>query len=724
MDIRLLGAVQVSTGPSPIHLGPPRNRAVLARLALEPGRTVAVDGLVEDLWYGEPPRSATKMVHIAVSHLRKALPEGVLATRAPGYVLLVAAADVDVGRFSALHRRGAAALAAGDARAAVGLLREALALWQGEALAGLDEPFAAGERALLDERRLACLEDRVDAELALGTAGLEQELEPLIARNPLRERFQGQAMVALYRAGRQADALDAYRRFRERLGDELGLQPSLRLRDLERAILQQDPALMAPAPGVGSAAAPAAAIALLDADERAAARRPPRARAAIDRPGEIRYARSGDASIAFQVVGDGDFDLVLVPGFISHMELLWEEPSVRRFFGRLASFSRLVLFDKREQGLSDRLGRAATLEESMADMLAVMDAAGSRRAAVFGISEGAPLTIAFAGAHPQRTSALIVYGGFARFVGGDDYPEGMAPERLDRLHRELIADWGGPSMLQLFAPGLVDDVRFRAWWSRLLRSGTSPRGVELLVDFHRSTDVRGALPGIRAPALVLHRRDDPLVPISWGRTVADGIPGSRMVELTGADHLWMAGDQDELLGPVEEFLTGRRTHHQPSRVLQTVLFTDIAGSTRLATELGDQRWRDLLADHDDLVRGEIERFGGRLVKRMGDGTMSAFDSPARAIRAGTACLLGAEAVGLRVRGGLHTGECHVAPDGDLSGVAVHIAARVGAAAAPGELLVSSTVRDLVAGSGLGFTPRGVHTLAGVDGEWALFAADG
>lgn len=705
MDFRLLGPVEASVGPAPVELGAGKQLALLTRLLLEPGRVVAADRLVEDLWGTDAPAEAPELVRLHVSALCEVLPAGLLQARAPGYVLDVDPDDIDVTRFSKLRTQGAAALAARDARTCLTLLDQALSLWRGPALAGLTEPFADAERSHLDELRLQCVEERIEAGLELGEHDrLAGELEALVAEHPLRERPRRQLMLALYRAGRPEEALDAFRRFRQTLDQDVGIDPSPTLRAIEGMIVNHDPSLAWSPEAVRPAQPP----------ERPRAARPAQR-------GEVRYARSGDVNIAYQVVGEGDFDIVFVPGFVSHMELFWEEPATARFFRRLASFGgRLILHDKRDQGLSDRLGVPPTLEESMADMLAVMDAAESERAALFGISEGGPLTISFAARHPDRATALLAYGTWSRLIAAPDYPMGLAPEFVERWQREILRDWGGALSLHLFAPSLVDDPPFRAWWSRLLRMGTSPRGAASLFELHARTDVRDVLGQVSLPTLVLHRSGDLVCPVEGGRDLASRIEGARFVELPGDDHLWMAGDQEALLDEAEEFLTGRRTAREPERVLQTVLFVDIVGSTRRAGELGDRRWRDLLAAYESSVERQLGRHHGRLVKRLGDGSLAAFDGPAMAIRCACAIRDEVRELGLDLRAGVHTGECEVR-DGDLTGLAVHIGARVSDGAQAGEVLVSGTVKDLVAGSAIGFDDRGEQELRGVPGTWRLFA---
>jgi class 3 adenylate cyclase len=433
-----------------------------------------------------------------------------------------------------------------------------------------------------------------------------------------------------------------------------------------------------------------------------------------------RYADAGGPNIAYQVHGEGPLDLVVVPGFVSHVELIWEEPEIARFLRRLASFARLITFDKRGQGLSDRPGRPPTLEESMDDLRAVMDAAGCGRAAILGISEGGPMSALFAASHPGRVASLVLYGTWARMLRAPDYPQGIEAEQLDRLRELFRAEWGGPVAADLWAPSAAAEPDFRRWWARLLRQGTSPTGALGLIDLYREIDVRAVLPAIDVPTLVLHRRDDIVVTASQGRYLADHIPGARFVELDGPDHLAWVGDQDALLDEIEEFLVGSRRAHEPERALATVLFTDIVGSTATAARLGDRAWRDLIERHDAIVRRQLAVHRGREVKTMGDGFLATFDGPARAIRCATAIRDALSPLGLRVRAGIHTGEVELIGE-DVAGMAVNIGARIGALAGPDEVCVSSTVKELVVGSGLAFAERGVHTLKGAPGEWRIFA---
>ena len=437
---------------------------------------------------------------------------------------------------------------------------------------------------------------------------------------------------------------------------------------------------------------------------------------------DIRYARNGEVSLAYQVTGEGPLDLVLVSGFVSHQEVLWEHPRTVRFAKRLESFSRLVRYDKRGQGFSDRPARPPTLEESMDDLRAVMDAAGCERAALFGVSEGGPMCQLFAATHPDRASALALYGTYARATRAPDYPIGWPPALMDTFNQTMVERWGGPVGVEQFAPSHAGDPEFREWWARLLRSGTSPHGATALLALYKELDTRAVLANIGVPTLILHRRDDILVREPQAAYLAEHIPGARYVVLDGDDHLVFAGDQDALLDEIEEFLTGTRQAPEPDRILSTVMFTDIVSSTEHAAEMGDRRWRELLVRHDELVRRQLDRHRGRAVKSLGDGFMATFDGPARAIRCAGAISEEVRRLGVEVRAGLHTGECEVIGD-DIGGMAVHIGARVGAKAEPGQVLVSSTVRDLVVGSGIEFAERGAHELKGVPGEWRLYAAD-
>ena len=438
---------------------------------------------------------------------------------------------------------------------------------------------------------------------------------------------------------------------------------------------------------------------------------------------KTRYAKSGDVHIAYQVVGDGRLDLVYAPPWIGNMELIWEEPSCARFLKRLASFSRLILFDKRGTGSSDRAVEIPILEQQIDDLISVMDSVGSERAALLGASEGGSLCTLFAATHPERTSALILCGAVATTRWSPETPWALTRETFETWIQTVGREWGGPLAIELFAPSVAHDQRFRDWWARLLRLAASPATAIALLRMLDDIDVRPVLPTIRVPTLVLHCTGDRAVNVENGRYLGRHIPNAKYVELPGADHFPYVGDTEAILAEIEEFLTGARHAPEADRVLATVLFTDIVGSTTHAAGIGDQRWRDLLGSYQALVRRELARSRGREVKTLGDGFLATFDGPARAIRCACAIRDSVRPLGIEIRAGLHTGECELMDD-DVGGIAVHIGARVAASAAPGEVLVSSTVKDLVAGSGLRFADRGTHHLRGVPGEWRLFAVEG
>ena len=437
---------------------------------------------------------------------------------------------------------------------------------------------------------------------------------------------------------------------------------------------------------------------------------------------ETQYAKSGDVNVAYQVVGDGRFDLVFVPGWISNVDLMWQEPTHERFLRRLASFSRLILFDKRGTGLSDRVAndRLPTLEERMDDVRAVMDAAGSEQAALFGYSEGGNLSTLFAATYPGRTRALVTFGIFAKRIWSPDYPWAPKPEQREQEYERLEREWGRDMDLGSLAPSVAEDEAFKRWMTAYFRRSASPGAAVTLLRMNTEIDIRAVLPTIGVPTLVLHRTGDLDAKVEEGHWIAKQIPGARFVELPGVDHLPWVGDQGSILDEVEEFLTGVRHGPEPERVLATVLFTDIVDSTARAAALGDRRWRDLLEGHHARVRRQLERFRGQEIDTAGDGFFASFDGPARGVQCALAVVDAVADLGISVRAGLHTGECEVV-DGKMAGIAVNIGARVAAQADADEVLVSSTVKDLVAGSGIRFAERGRVALKGVPGEWQLYA---
>jgi class 3 adenylate cyclase len=420
-------------------------------------------------------------------------------------------------------------------------------------------------------------------------------------------------------------------------------------------------------------------------------------------------------------VGEGERDLVLVEGYMSHLDLEWENPPFVHLLQGLASFSRLIRFDKRGTGLSDRAVRVATLEERMDDVRAVMDAVGSEQAVLLGFSEGAPMCILFAATYPERTQALVLYGGMARSTEAPDYPWATPAAALIESATELINPliYAGED-IDIWAPSLADDPQAKEWLGRYRRGGVSPDGIQALVTMFLDIDVRHVLPTLSVPTLVLHRHGDRVVNWRASKWMAEQIPGARHVDLPGQDHLPWAGDSDAVIEEVREFLTGARVAAEPDRVLATVMFTDVVSSTQTAAAMGDRRWRDALDAHDAAVRRQLEAYRGREVKTTGDGFLATFDGPARGIRCGGAIIEAAAELDLEVRVGLHTGEIEIRGD-DIGGLAVHIGQRVSALAQATEILVSSTVKDLVAGSGIEFEDRGDHELKGVPDSWHLFA---
>jgi class 3 adenylate cyclase len=439
---------------------------------------------------------------------------------------------------------------------------------------------------------------------------------------------------------------------------------------------------------------------------------------------EVAFARSGDVHIAYATMGDGPIDLVYVQGAYTHLEVERELPVFRRYCERLAEFTRLILFDKRGMGMSDRVPGATPLDERMDDIRAVMDAVGSESAAIMGESEGGPLAILFAAAHPERTRALILQGAEVRERKDDDWPFGEStPEEMEAYLASIPERWGRGLGISFIVPSITNDPAlpaYQAWFAKIQRNAATPASWEAFARMAYDIDVRGVVPTIHVPALIIHATDEQVCNVGNARWLAANLAGSKFVELPGADHVpWF--DPDTTIAEIREFLTGSREPEEPDRVLATVLFTDIVGSTERATKLGDRRWRDLLDAHNAAVRTELQRFRGREVDTAGDGFLAVFDGPARAIRAGRAIVEAVRRMGLEVRAGVHTGEVEMLPNGNVAGISVHVGARVAGAAGAGEVLVSSSVRDLVAGSGFSFVDRGVHALKGVEEGRRLYA---
>ncbi|GAA1056446.1 hydrolase [Agromyces luteolus] len=440
---------------------------------------------------------------------------------------------------------------------------------------------------------------------------------------------------------------------------------------------------------------------------------------------EPRYAETEDGAVAYQVFGAGPRDLLFIGNWASNIEVMWEHPSMVRYLERLARFARVICFDKRGAGLSDpvAMGALPTLEHWMDDARAVLDAAGSASATLVGDAEGGPMAMMLAASHPQRTDALVLVNTFARLLRAPDYPIGIPEPTAELLLGEWRRNWGTGAVLQLTAPDVADDLQLQRWVGRYMRLSASPAAATRMYEWVLQLDVRSVLPSIQVPTLVLHKARNRHYRIPMGRYLAEHIPGARLVELPGTAWYPPFVESDRLLDEVEEFMTGERAASVDDRVLATVLFTDIVGSTDLAARLGDQRWLDLKLAHDELVRSRIERYRGTDVSSTGDGFLALFDGPARAVRCAWEIASAVRTLGLEVRAGVHSGEVEFQGD-DVAGIAVHLASRVMSHASAGTVFASGTVKDLVVGSGIGFEDRGIHVLKGVPGEWRLFEVTG
>jgi len=437
-----------------------------------------------------------------------------------------------------------------------------------------------------------------------------------------------------------------------------------------------------------------------------------------------RYVRSDDVHVAYQVIGDGPLDLLWVPGYVSHVEAAWQSPDHAAFMRRLASFSRLILFDKRGTGMSDRGSQIFTLEQRMHDVHAILDEIGSERAALFGVSEGGPMSLLYAATYPERTSALVLYGSYAKRSWAPDYPFGWKDEQWERVLANIDQNWGTPqgTNLAMYAPSLMDKPEAAEQVASYFRASASPGAAAAIMKMNREIDVRNVLPAVHAPTMIIHRTGDRVSEVGHARYMAQQIAGAKLVELPGIDHAYWIDGGKVILDHIEQFLTGGLHAREPERMLATVLFADIVGSTERVAKLGDGLWRELLGTFHRKVREVLQQHRGREINTTGDGFLAAFDGPARAVRCAGAIRDAVHPLGLEVRCGVHTGECEIVGN-DLAGIAVHIGARVGGLAGPGEVLVSQTVRDLVAGSGLVFEDGGMHALKGVPNEWHLFRAN-
>ncbi len=703
LEFRLLGPLEVLVGGQPVPLVGAKQRALLALLVLRANEVVSHDRLVDELWPENPP-ATDHALQMQVSRLRRTLADAgdgeLIATRPGGYLLAHDPAGVDLWQFESQLREARALLEEGEPARAVELLRGALALWRGEPLVGVPlGPSLSAEAARLDELRLAAFEDRIEAELLLGRhARVAGELEALVLRHPVRERLRRLLMLALYGSGRQADALAAYQDARRTLVEQLGIEPGEQLRELERQILRHDDDL--------------------------APRRRRRARGEMP---DVRYARSGDTSIAYATVGEGPFDVVFISGWVlSNFAVAWEGPAAA-FYRRMASFCRLILFDKRGTGLSDRDVGLPDFETRMDDVRAVMDEVGSQRAGIMGVSEGGPMAALFAASHPDRTAASVLYGTGASWQWAPEYPWAPTAQEKRRIREAIAARWGEPEffddMLDWFAPSLRNDEEVKRWWRRWAVSSASPSAAEALWQMNSEIDIRQALPAIRAPTLVLRVADDRDWHPEETRYLAERIPGAELVTFPGADHGWCF--QTETVCPtVERFLTGlwdRGDWHETEtrRVLATLLRVEVVAPL-VSARPGAKHRRGTFEEQRARMHEQLTRFRGVELDGPDGSLLARFDGPARAIRCACAIAESAHELGISVRAGVHTGECELV-DGKADGVAVQIGEHVAAAARPGEVLVSQTVKDIVAGSGLAFDARGHIRLGDGLGEWRLYA---
>jgi DNA-binding SARP family transcriptional activator/pimeloyl-ACP methyl ester carboxylesterase len=702
----------------------PKERALLALLVINHGRVVSADRLMEELWPDLAPERARRVLQVRVAAVRKMLGAAkaapLLELVAPGYRLAIAAEDIDEHRFLTLVERARGQAQAPDPAAAAASLRKALELWRGEPLADVQVCVSLeAEAARLGEARLGAIEDRIEADLACGCHhAVLSELDGLVVTHPLRERLWVQRILALYRCGRETEALRACAVIRRRLVDELGVEPGPALRALEGAVLEQRPELnWSPPAGARPSSRSRSPVA-------------PRPRASPshdgargsrlgqDVPPLVRYARTEDGvNLAYQVAGDGPLDLIVVPGYVSHLDTWWEAWS-GRLVRRLASFSRLILFDKRGMGLSDRPPHV-DVENWVEDIRAVLDAVGSERAALLGVTAGGLIAMLFAATYPDRIRSLVLYGAFARQLRDEgDYPIGLRPEDVEAHIEYTEARWGTGVGLRLYCPSVSDDPAVRQQFGRYQRASASPGAASAYLRALAEIDVRHALPMVGAPTLVVHPKRDRVIPVEMARYLARRIPNATLVELDSADHLiWFSDALDVMTDEIQDFLTETLPNREISRVLATVLFVDRVDPHRRARAPGEP----------PLVDGKaaqlVDRFRGRAVRHAEDGILATFDGPARAIRCAMAIVGDLRASGLDVRAGLHSGECDASGE-DISGVAVQIARGVADLARPGEVLVSQTVRDLVFGSAITFSDPGSHTHQGVPGEWRVYAVTG
>jgi DNA-binding SARP family transcriptional activator/pimeloyl-ACP methyl ester carboxylesterase len=670
VEFRILGTLEVADdGGGLVPISGRQRRELLAMLVVHANHVLSRDRIVEELWTGEPPPKAGGSINTHLSVLRRCVERDDgprrIVTQPPGYVLCIHDGELDAHRFEHALADARRALEQGAIERAVDLYRGALGLWRGRVLLDfLDSPWTRPVRTRLEEARLAAVEELVDARLRRGEHGpLVGELEQLVAEHPVREPLWRSLMLALYRSGRQPEALQAFQRARTVLLDEFGIDPAAETADLERRILEQDDALLHVPHTSG--------------------------------PPPTQYARVGESFVAFQSIGDGARDLLLIPEWVGHVEAQWEQPRIARTLERLRRLGRVLVFDKRGTGLSDPvpIRSLPTLEEWVEDAVAVLDAAGVERAVPVAVGSGGAMALALAAMHPERVDALVLLGASARIPEADDYDIGLSRDLVDAALPYTEEQWGTGDMLRFSAP---DEPELREWFARYERLSASPGTALAIQRMVLETDLRWLLPSVEAPTLVLHRARDHLMPVSHGRYLAEHLPRSVLCELPGSAHLYFLGDPGDWLAPLEGFLASQPAAPAGRTGLVTLLVIDLVGPASDALFSEPARRTALLARHAEMARHQIAREGGRALDEP-DGVLAAtFVGPAAAVRAARAVLETMRALGLDARTGVHVGT------GDVVGVAQRITAR----AAGGEILLSRPAADLVAGSGLELAPRG------------------
>lgn len=702
-SLRLLGPLEATIDGFAVTPRAAKERALLALLIVNHGNVVSADRLVEELWPALPVDHGRRVLQVRVAALRKILrgakAASLLEYVPPGYRLAVAAEDVDTHQFALLVEQAHKSLQAGDSRSAAATFRDALSLWRGDPFEDMHGCVGLqAEGARLAEQRLGTIEDWIEAELACGSHhAMVAELEALVAAHPFRENLQADYVLALYRCGRQAEALRACTAVRQRLVAELGIQPGPALRGLESAVLEQRPELDWSAP--------------VSRPDRATTTSSQAGQAGLPTVPAVRYATTNDGlRIAYQVAGHGDFDLIIVPGFTSHLSVWWE--TWPKLATRLSSFCRLIVFDKRGTGLSDRPPGLGT-GEWMEDIRAVLDAVGSERPAILGMSAGGTVAILFAATYPERTRALVLVGARARYLYADDYRIcSMQPEDVESLAERVESKWGTGVMFRAFCPSAADNPVEREKYARFQQVSASPGAAGAYLRALLHMDVRHALPMVQAPTLVLHATRDRSDPVEQARYMAERIPGATMIELDSDDHLiWLTDALEQMSDEIQDFLTAATPTQNPQRALATIMFVDLAG-----------RHDELIAD-EKATRRSIEQFRGRPVRSGEGGILAAFDGPTRAIECAWAIVAGYGMKKIEVRAGLHCGECETSGN-EVTGVAVEIARRAADRARSGQVLVSQTLRDVVFGSTITFSDTTSANLQGLGRQWRTYAVTG